>query len=167
MKRLLFILFVACSMLPTVWGQNPSLGSSPFIGEWTGVFRRNLHWGDGVYKESKLVLRIESYGGQLGIRVKLKSADGKDVDYRTWKIVDVTPHTLQLTYKEGEFPDDNGGWFWYLFHYTLIYDNGRLQLISKGADECTRKHGTVTSTYNPNIGGDSYDMYLYKNGDDW
>lgn len=167
MKRLLIIMLVACSMWQVVWGQESSQSSaqSPFVGEWVGVFCRPVYW-HGEYKNTKLILRIESFGDNFGVRVKEMSTDGQNVSYSTWDVVSASTTELNLIEKSEEHYSDEGFWFWMVYHYRLLYSDGRLQLIGYGADECQRSRGKVTSNYNPNIMRGFYDMYLYLN-DNW
>lgn len=71
MKRLLIFAYFACCVLHAAWGQESSanVSQSPFIGEWRGTFRNLVYWKN-EYKNTDLILRIESFGNELGVRVK-------------------------------------------------------------------------------------------------
>lgn len=137
MKRILLILFVACSIWQLSWGQESSSSSSksPLIGEWTGIYERyrNDKNGEALLADTKCVLRITQEGNQLVVRGKDLEPTGEFIMYWSPLIVTaVSDSTIN-------FYADNS----YQFTFVLTYKGGNyaeLELIKQLRQENNRTY---------------------------
>lgn len=173
MKRLLITMLVICSMLQVAWGQESSKNNtkSPFIGEWTGVYREfgyddkfdDLRWND-----FKLVVRIEQFGSRIDCRLKTTLLDGTLKYY--WDPYTVTSVsnselTILCETKESYYADDSS-WNHYETIFKIIYEEGLLHLVPIEKMYFERYPSGGVRKTDCTGGIENLNIYLYKN-DNW
>ena len=170
MKRFLFILLAACCMLQVAWGQESSSYTlSPFVGEWSGNYSSSVYdeqKDDIVHKNLKLIVLIEQFGHQLGVRIKSIFQDGSIYYY--WSPCTVTSFSESNLYfieKTKEIYDsDDRSWYHCEKTYRLVYEQGRLHMVREQYKLYGRfPSGGISTKDLSNAKEDCHDIYLYPN----
>ena len=173
MKRLLFILLAACSMLQVTWGQESSQSNtqSPFVGDWIGEYKDyvydeetdNFRW-----KDFKLVFRINQYGENIDIRIKTTLPDGSLKYYwEPYTITSISPSELTIVQKTKEsYYSGDRSMNHFETTYKIINEQGRLHLIPIEKVYYERYPSGGVKRTDCTRGIENMNIYLYKN-DNW